>query len=124
MESLPDVPVFPLRVIDLTASSEDSYFHNREDLGCTLEVGGEWDTDDPEMAEEALVLDAHNRRVRLKVHRCEVQVCELYDSRVWSEAEIKAFVDAMRNQWYQKQTNLKKQNWFCRIMGRLGRLWK
>ncbi len=119
MAGQPDSPVFPLRVIDLTRFAHpDQLFYSLEALGTTLEAGCEWDTDEPEYAEEVLILDALNRPVRLKVMDCVVVLCELYELEGWSEQKVKQYVERMR--LTTRLSKDRKQSLFSW----LSRLWK
>lgn len=101
-----DEPVFPLVAISLLDEAAWQ-FSSIEEIGHQLEVGGEWDTDDPQYAQEMLILDYYNRRVRLKVSRLRVERCELYDPEPLSEDEISQMVKEARKRasqsWHRRK---------------------
>lgn len=120
MDIASNQPIFPLRIISLYDGSS-SEVQNIEMLGTDLEVCGEWDTDDPEYAEEVLVLDAHNRPVRVKVKGLVVELCELYSDRPLSEDEIAEIVKASQQklqQRYEKSFWGRLRRGMRRIIGR------
>jgi len=88
-------PIFPLRWISLIDNEEDD-FSNIDEMLRELEF---WDTDDPADAEEALILDRYNRRVRLKIEAMRLLLLELYDSIPLSEEKIHQIVQQSRQRW-------------------------
>ena len=99
-------PVLPLTWISLT-DDERQEFTTIEAAGEWLEI---WDTDDPAYAEEALILDRYNRRVRLKVEGMRPLLFELYDPNPLSEETIRQIVEQSRQHW---QVGQGKSFWAC-----------
>ena len=88
-------PIFPLRLISLTDDTVREFSTLDEALGW-LEI---WDSDDPTYAEDALILDRYNRRVRLKVEGMRLLLLELYDPTPLSEEIIHQIVQQSRQRW-------------------------
>jgi hypothetical protein len=88
-------PIFPLRLISLTDDTVREFSTLDEALGW-LEI---WDSDDPTYAEDALILDRYNRRVRLKIEGMRLLLLELYDPTPLSEEIIHQIVEQSRQRW-------------------------
>lgn len=119
MSAQPDIPILPFRVIDLTDyTAPDQLYDSLEVLGTTLEAGCEWNTDEPEYADEVLILDALNRPVRLRIKDCVVVLCELYEREGWSEERVKAYVEQRRLHARWKEEQRQTGSWFGRMFQR------
>ncbi|GIV08909.1 MAG: hypothetical protein KatS3mg019_1000 [Fimbriimonadales bacterium] len=92
---MPKEPLFPLRLINLT-NGEEQLFSTFEEAADGLEI---WDTDDPTYAEDYLLLDGKNRRVRLALEGIHLRVFELYDTHPLPEEAIARQVAQARKRW-------------------------
>jgi len=94
-----EAPQFPIKFINFTCEEEQLY-HNIEEL---VVYHQEWDTEDPQYAEEGLFIDSVNRRVRLMVEGMDVKRFELYDAEPVPSDQLIQLIQSSRALWKQRR---------------------
>lgn len=120
MEDRAREPVFPVKFINLT-SEETLEFDSLQEMCDYLEF---WDTDDPLDAEEALILDRYNRRVKLFIEGMNTRVFDLYDEVSIPEDELERMILQQRQHWLDYFKEKSERSFWSRLRRLFSLLWK